>query len=117
MKQISALAFAAVLALFIAASFSFGAGRADDEVSPIIGVIPTGYRQWELIAPAQEAEPLNELRSVLGIPTLLPMLFRPFRTSPTGTPMMRPARSSCQICPATGTALWESMRRYKKSPS
>jgi hypothetical protein len=73
MKQISALAFAAVLALFIAASFSFGAGRADDEVSPIIGVIPTGYRQWELIAPAQEAEPLNELRSVLGIPTLLPI--------------------------------------------
>jgi len=68
MKQISALAFAAVLALFIAASFSFGAGRADDEVSPIIGVIPTRYRQWELIAPAQEAEPLNELRSVLGNP-------------------------------------------------
>jgi hypothetical protein len=28
--------------------------------------IPAGYRQWELIAPAEEAEPLNELRAVLG---------------------------------------------------
>ena len=27
---------------------------------------PAGYRQWELVAPAQEAEPLNELRAVLG---------------------------------------------------
>jgi len=35
--------------------------------SPIYGVtIPEGYRQWELIAPAQEAAPLNELRAVLG---------------------------------------------------
>ncbi|SFP77714.1 Cytochrome P460 [Mesorhizobium sp. NFR06] len=35
--------------------------------SPIYGVtIPDGYRQWELVAPAQEAEPLNELRAVLG---------------------------------------------------
>ena len=35
--------------------------------SPIFGVtIPDGYRQWELIAPAQEGEPLNELRAVLG---------------------------------------------------
>jgi hypothetical protein len=35
--------------------------------SPIYGVtIPDGYRQWQLIAPAQEAAPLNELRAVLG---------------------------------------------------
>ncbi|WP_250889064.1 cytochrome P460 family protein [Mesorhizobium sp. dw_380] len=35
--------------------------------SPIYGVtIPEGYRQWELIAPAEEAAPLNELRAVLG---------------------------------------------------
>ncbi|TIS86084.1 cytochrome P460 family protein [Mesorhizobium sp.] len=35
--------------------------------SPIYGVtIPEGYRQWELVAPAEEAEPLNELRAVLG---------------------------------------------------
>lgn len=35
--------------------------------SPIYGVtIPDGYRQWELVAPAEEAEPLNEIRAVLG---------------------------------------------------
>jgi hypothetical protein len=35
--------------------------------SPIFGVtIPRGYRQWELVAPAEEAAPLNELRAVLG---------------------------------------------------
>jgi Cytochrome P460 len=35
--------------------------------SPIYGVtIPEGYRQWELVAPAQEAAPLNELRTVVG---------------------------------------------------
>lgn len=35
--------------------------------SPIYGVtLPDGYRQWELIAPSIEAEPLNELRAVVG---------------------------------------------------
>ena len=28
--------------------------------------IPDGYRQWELIAPSHEADPLNELRAILG---------------------------------------------------
>jgi hypothetical protein len=37
------------------------------EASPIDGVtIPDGYRGWELIAPAQEGEPLDELRAVVG---------------------------------------------------
>ncbi|WNL44410.1 cytochrome P460 family protein [Dyella sp. BiH032] len=35
--------------------------------SPIYGVtLPEGYRQWELIAPALEAAPLNEIRAVVG---------------------------------------------------
>jgi hypothetical protein len=43
-----------------------------DNVSPIFGVtIPQGYRQWELIAPAEEAAPLNELRVVLGNETAI----------------------------------------------
>jgi hypothetical protein len=42
-------------------------GAGADEASPIFGVtIPQGYRQWELIAPAEEAAPLNELRAILG---------------------------------------------------
>ncbi|MCG8910519.1 MULTISPECIES: cytochrome P460 family protein [Pseudomonas] len=41
--------------------------RADGEASPIYGVrMPEGYRNWQLVAPAQEAAPLNELRAVLG---------------------------------------------------
>ncbi|MGY4493606.1 cytochrome P460 family protein [Pseudomonas sp. TE3610] len=43
------------------------AALADSAVSPIYGVsLPDGYRKWELIAPAVEAAPLNELRTVLG---------------------------------------------------
>jgi hypothetical protein len=38
-----------------------------DTASPIFGItIPQGYRQWELVAPAEEAAPLNELRAILG---------------------------------------------------
>jgi hypothetical protein len=37
------------------------------EASPIFGVtIPAGYKQWELIAPAEEAAPLDELRAIVG---------------------------------------------------
>ena len=40
--------------------------------SPIFGVtIPDGYRQWQLIAPALEGAPLNELRAVLGNDTAI----------------------------------------------
>lgn len=42
-------------------------GASNQNASPIYGVTtPQGYRHWELIAPAQEAAPLNELRAVLG---------------------------------------------------
>ncbi|PTD27070.1 cytochrome P460 family protein [Sphingomonas fennica] len=56
-------------ALFISltmASRAQGEGDARS-VSPIYGVsLPEGYRQWELIAPALEGEPLNELRAIVG---------------------------------------------------
>lgn len=43
------------------------AGAASSPASPIYGVtIPDGYRQWEFIAPALEAAPLDELRVVVG---------------------------------------------------
>lgn len=35
--------------------------------SPIYGVtLPEGYRNWQLVGPALEGEPLNELRTVVG---------------------------------------------------
>ena len=45
---------------------------ASPALSPIYGVaIPAGYRDWTLVAPAEEAAPLNELRAVVGNPTAL----------------------------------------------
>lgn len=62
-----ALAAGAAAALTILSLSPSDAGAGARPASPIFGVaIPDGYRQWELIAPAQEGEPLNELRAVLG---------------------------------------------------
>ncbi|KRR05388.1 cytochrome C oxidase subunit III [Bradyrhizobium jicamae] len=37
------------------------------DASPIFGVtVPRDYKRWELIAPAEEAAPLDELRAVIG---------------------------------------------------
>ncbi|MBT2333044.1 cytochrome P460 family protein [Variovorax paradoxus] len=61
-----------LLALATASSiFAVTPSAAEDartsDASPLYGVvIPKGYRQWQLISPAIEAEPLNELRVVLG---------------------------------------------------
>jgi hypothetical protein len=65
--------FAGALASSVFAVLSLAsAGTNAEDASPIYGVtIPDGYRQWELIAPAQEAEPLNELRAVLGNPVAI----------------------------------------------
>ena len=41
--------------------------KAARSASPIYGVtVPDGYRGWELVAPAREAAPFDELRVVLG---------------------------------------------------
>jgi hypothetical protein len=53
-------------------AIAFAEGNAEKtsvtaDASPIFGVtIPPGYRQWELVAPAEEAAPLDELRAVVG---------------------------------------------------
>ncbi len=63
----TALALPVIVAMSPAAEAGPGA-----DASPIYGVtIPAGYRQWELIAPAQEAAPLDELRAVLGNPAAI----------------------------------------------
>jgi len=67
---IGLLALAAAAGVFMASSSAAaedaGASKASN-ASPLYGVtIPENYRQWRLIAPAIEAEPLNELRVVLG---------------------------------------------------
>lgn len=59
----------AALMLCAAAGSASSAESTPRAVSPIFGVsIPEGYRSWQLIAPAEEAAPLDELRVVLGNP-------------------------------------------------
>lgn len=68
MKWAHAGLLAATLAssALLSAPMAFAEGAAVN-ASPIYGVtVPDGYRQWQLIAPALEAAPLNELRAVLG---------------------------------------------------
>ena len=58
----AAMVLAALVALPVVSR-----GANAEAASPIYGVtIPDGYRQWELVAPSQETEPLNELRAILG---------------------------------------------------
>lgn len=57
----------AVVSCALAMGVAARVGTAAKPSSPIYGVtVPDGYRQWQLIAPAQEAAPLDELRVVLG---------------------------------------------------
>lgn len=61
---------AAAISSAIAAPFVLADGsteNASSKASPIYGLtMPEGYRQWQLIAPAVEGAPLNEIRAVLG---------------------------------------------------
>src|SRR5687768_10625090 len=48
-------------------ALSAGDDAVSADASPIYGVtVPRGYRRWELIAPALEAAPLNEIRAIVG---------------------------------------------------
>jgi hypothetical protein len=54
-------------AVAVATVVAADTGTPVNAASPIYGVtIPDGYRSWELIGPAEETAPLNELRVVLG---------------------------------------------------
>jgi hypothetical protein len=66
LRQLAGLSAVVGVAALAATGVALGASGGGD-ASPIYGVkIPDGYRRWVLIAPAQEAEPLNELRAVVG---------------------------------------------------
>lgn len=56
-------------AAFAVALLPLTPNAAEENSSPIFGVrIPASYRQWELIAPSQEAGSFDELRGILGNP-------------------------------------------------
>jgi hypothetical protein len=66
MKSSSVMPYAAaVLTVVVGAAASIARDDAEPKAaSPIYGVtIPDGYRQWELVAPSLEGEPLNTTES------------------------------------------------------
>jgi hypothetical protein len=66
-SNLPALSATAMVSFALAVMLAAETDANTERASPIYGVtIPEGYRQWQLIAPAQEAEPLNELRAILG---------------------------------------------------
>ncbi|MBJ9654026.1 cytochrome P460 family protein [Burkholderia multivorans] len=73
--------------------------------SPIYGVtIPSGYRKWEMVAPAEEAAPLDELRVVLGNPVAIRALEQATLPFPDGTILVKLAykrKQSDEFAPAT----------------
>lgn len=73
MQRLHRAVFAVAVASFAIAAGAFAMEQSGHgAASPIYGVtLPDGYRQWELIAPSQEAAPLNELRAVLGNATAI----------------------------------------------
>lgn len=76
-------------ALAIVALMNVYLAQADGDTrqgSPIYGVkLPENYREWPLIAPAHEAEPLDELRVVLGNPVAMRAYRDSLQTFPDGT--------------------------------
>jgi hypothetical protein len=66
------------------------AGPAKSAPSPIYGVtIPDGYRKWQMIAPAEEAAPLDELRVVLGNPAAIKAIENSKLPYPDGTILVK----------------------------
>jgi hypothetical protein len=58
--------------------------------APLYGVrLPKDYRQWELVAPAEEAAPLDELRVVLGNPLAVRAYRENVRPFPDGAVLVK----------------------------
>jgi len=88
--EIAAVALALGACVFAAVSIAAdgkpAASTPTSAASPIYGVtIPKGYREWQLIAPALESEPLNELRVVLGNKTAVDAYKKGALPFPDGT--------------------------------
>lgn len=67
LAMMAAVSTIAVIPVAVSTATRADSAARDARVSPIYGVrIPARYRSWEMIAPAQEAPPLDELRVVLG---------------------------------------------------
>ena len=81
---------AAVAAVSISSAALSTPAPAGAAVSPIYGIaIPEGSRGWELIAPALEDAPFDELRVVLGNPVAVDAFKRGVRPFPDGSTLVK----------------------------
>ena len=99
------------------------AGPPRSAPSPIYGVtIPDGYRKWQMIAPAEEAAPLDELRVVLGNPKAIKAIESSTVPYPDGTILVKLAYKRKQSpefetatipgAPTTVQIMMKDSRRY-----
>jgi hypothetical protein len=82
--------------------------------------IPEGYRQWELIAPALEAEPLDEVRVVLGNPAAIAAYRAGSLPFPDVTVLVKLAwkrRQSTEFAPASVPGLATTVQVMVKDAS
>ncbi|TCM20607.1 cytochrome P460 [Novosphingobium sp. PhB165] len=90
MPRISRMVLVGSSALLAAVLAVQAGAEGSAPVSPIYGVaLPKGYRSWELIAPAQEAPPLDELRTTLGNPTAMKAYRAGTQPFPDGTVLVK----------------------------
>lgn len=84
------LAVGAAAAMVVGLCWTCAPTKTSSAASPIYGVtIPDGYRGWTLVAPAQEAAPLDELRAVVGNRKALKAYRAGARPFPDGTVLVK----------------------------
>jgi hypothetical protein len=86
----STLAVGGATAMVVGLCWACAPIRTPSVASPIYGVtLPNGYRDWTLVAPAQEAAPLDELRAVVGNRKALKTYRVGARPFPDGTVLVK----------------------------
>ncbi|MGK9230890.1 cytochrome P460 family protein [Inquilinus limosus] len=116
---------AATVLCFLATVPVVSSGADAERASPIYGVtIPEGYRQWELVAPAHETDPLNELRVVLGNSVAIEAYKNGTLPFPDGTILVKLAWKHVQspefepaFVPGAATTVQVMVKDSKRYPS
>jgi hypothetical protein len=117
MKRYLAVAAVCVLSAMIAitcVAIDVAGGRETSPLSPFYGVsLPDGYREWKLIAPALEDEPLNELRAVVGNAVALDAYTKRALPFPDGSVLVKLAWRRAQSAELESATTPERRRPYK----
>ncbi|MBB4124887.1 hypothetical protein GGR77_000158 [Xanthomonas translucens] len=92
MKPVYRAAVFAALAAALGLGWALHRARTPALTSPLYGVaLPEDYRDWPLVAPAEEAAPLDELRVVVGNPVAMRAYRDGVRPFPDGAVLVKRA--------------------------